>query len=150
MKVRHAALLELVAYLSSAEVAFPFILLTFSDARHSSTPCSISLSTSTRFRFSFGFYSTYIQLPLPIHIPFCSDIALHFTPRPLFSPLGSVTHILTRSYIAASRLRSYTDIGLTFFWKWRYQQWPARSIRFPASFRVFAIYLLVSLICRSM
>ena len=94
--------------------------------------------------FFFGFHSTYIQLLLLlIHIPFYTDTALHITPQPLFSSLGFITHLLTRSYTAASRLWSYADIGSTFPWKWRYQQWLARCIRFPTSFGVLWVFFLV-------
>jgi hypothetical protein len=140
-----------VPFFSRDGSAFPINISAFSNARHSSSPCSISLPTSTRFQFFFGICSTYIQLPLSIYIPFCPDTALHITSQPLFSSFGFATHIPTRSYIAASRLWSYADNGSPFSRKWRYQQWLTRCIHFPTSFGgVFIIiYILVPFICRS-
>ena len=96
---------------------------------------NLSHLKSTRFQFSFGFRPMYIQIPLFIHNPFCTDTALHITPQPLFTLLGFVTRFLTRSYIAISRLRFYTDIGSTFPWKWRHQQWLTRRT-FSLSFGI--------------
>ena len=61
--------------------ALPIIILTFSDAWHPPPPCSISLSTSTRLQFFFRFRSTYIQLSLLIHIPFCTSHPNLFSPH---------------------------------------------------------------------